>query len=57
LPKAIGGVVAVAREDGFVIVGHSHVMLGESGNTVSITELANGEKQVVMLLKMKVSVA
>jgi len=57
LPKAIGGGIAVASEDGLVRVGHSHVMLGESGNTVSITELANGEKQVVMLLKMKVSVA
>ena len=47
LPKAIGGGIAAATEDGLVRVGHSHVMLGESGNTVSITELANGEKQVV----------
>jgi len=42
LPKAIGGGIAAASEDGLVRVGHSHVMLGESGNTVSITELANG---------------
>jgi len=47
LPKAIGGGVAAASEDGLVSVGHSHVMLCESGYTVSITELANGEKRVV----------
>ena len=47
LPKAIGGGVAAASEDGLVRVGHSHVMLGEGGNTVSITELVNGEKRVV----------
>jgi len=46
LPKAIGGIVA-ASEDGFISVGNSHVMLGESGYTVSITELANGEKRAV----------
>jgi len=34
-------------------MGHSHVMLGESGNTISITELANGEKQVVNVVEEK----
>jgi len=51
LPKAIGGGVAAASEDGLVRVGHGHVMLGEGGNTVSITELANGEKRVVNVVE------
>jgi len=47
LPKTVGGGIAAACEDGLVRVGHIHVMLAECGNTVSITELANGEKRVV----------
>jgi len=57
-PKAIGGGIAVAGEDGLVSVADSHVMLGESGNTVSITEPANGEKRVVnVAVKQKCSKA
>jgi len=51
LPKAIGGGIAAASEDGLVREGNIHVMLAESGNTVSITELANGEKQVVNVVE------
>jgi len=51
LPKAIGGGVAAASEDGLISMGHSHVMLRESGYTVSITELANGEKWVVEVVE------
>jgi len=51
LPKAIGGGVAAASEGGLVRVGHIHVMLAESGNTVSIIELANGEKRVVNVVE------
>jgi len=51
LPKAIGGGIAAASEDGLITVGHSHVMLGESGNTVGITELANGEKRVINVVE------
>jgi hypothetical protein len=51
LPKAIGGGVAAACEDDLVRVGHIHVMLAESGNTVSITELANGKKRVVNVVE------
>jgi len=51
LPKAIGGGIAVPGEDGLISVGNSHVMLGEGCNTVSITELANGEKRVVNVVE------
>jgi len=51
LPKAVGGGVTAASEDGLVKVGHSHVMIREGGNTVSITELANGEKRVVNVVE------
>jgi len=51
LPKAIGGGVAAACEDSSVRVGHIHVMFAESGNTVSITELANGKKRVVNVVE------
>jgi len=51
LPKAIGGGIEVAGEDGLVSVGHSHIILGESGNTVSIAELANGEKRAVNVVE------
>jgi len=51
LPNAVGGGIAAACEDGLVRVGHIHAMLAESGNTVSITELANGKKRVVNVVE------
>jgi len=51
LPKAIGGGIVATSEDGLVRVGHIHVMLVDRGNTVSITELANGEKRVVNVVE------
>jgi len=51
LPKAIGGGIAAASEDGLIRVGDSHVMLAESGDTISIAELANGEKRVVNVVE------
>jgi len=51
LPKAIGGVIMMAGENGLVIVGLNHVTLCEGGNAVSITELANGEKRGVDVVK------
>ena len=51
LPEAVGGIAAVASQDGFIIVGHSHGMLGEGGCAVSITELANGKQGRVQLVK------
>ena len=51
MPKAVGGGITAACEDGLVRVGHIHVMLAESGNTVSITELANGKKRVVNVVE------
>jgi len=51
LPKAVGGGISAACEDGLVRVGHVHVMLAESGHTVSITELANGKKRVVNVVE------
>ena len=51
LPEAVGGIAAVASQDGFIIMGDSHGMLGEGGGAISITELANGEEWRVETVK------
>ena len=51
LPEAVGGVAAVARQDGFIIMGDGHGMLGKGGSAISITELANGEEWRVEAVK------
>ena len=51
LPEAVGGVAAMASENGLVIMHHSHVVLGEGGSAVGITELANGKQRRVEAVK------
>jgi hypothetical protein len=51
LPEAVGGIAAVASQDGFIIVGDGHGMLGESGCAVSVTELTNGKQGRMQVVK------
>jgi len=51
VPEAVGGIAAVASQDGFIVMGDSHGMLGEGGRAVGIAELANGEKRRVEAVK------
>ena len=51
LPKAIGGGVAVASEDGGVVLFHGQGMLGESGCAIVVTELADGKQRRVKVME------